>query len=132
MNPSKNSRKILKKNENPTRLEKGRQGESVAASYLQSHGYKILERNYRISKYEVDILAEKDNTLIFCEVKMRSSLKYGSPEYNVGSVKLHKLTKAALLYLNRCPYNGAVRFDVLAVNPYKDGFEVRHIKDVLY
>ncbi|OFY65929.1 MAG: hypothetical protein A3H98_05230 [Bacteroidetes bacterium RIFCSPLOWO2_02_FULL_36_8] len=123
---------MLKKSENPTLLEKGRQGESVAAVYLQRHGYTIKERNYRISKYEVDILAEKDNTLVFCEVKMRSNIKNGSPEYNVGADKLHKLTRAAMLYLNYFPYAGAVRLDVLAVNPYKDGFEVKHYKDVLY
>lgn len=73
-------------------------GENAACSYLSKKGYKILERNFRKSYGEIDIIAKKDNILIFIEVKTRSSNKYGTPFESIAPWKLKSLLHAAKFY----------------------------------
>lgn len=77
----------------------GQLGEDMAAKYLCKQGYTILERNWRAGKLgEVDIIATKNNALIFVEVKMRKSKKYGEPVEAVGKRKLDHIKKVAWAY----------------------------------
>ena len=62
----------------------GKKGEEIAANYLAEKGYKIIARNWRFGKDEIDIIAEHDNFLVIIEVKTRSSSDYGEPEEAVG------------------------------------------------
>lgn len=76
----------------------GKAGEDFAVKLLLKEGYKILERNFRSHFGEVDIVALKDNTLIFAEVKTRYSNKFGSPLEAVTPFKIRKLSKTAQYY----------------------------------
>ncbi|MBU0489438.1 MAG: YraN family protein, partial [Bacteroidetes bacterium] len=53
------------------KLEIGKKGEEIASAFLEKKGYKILEMNYRVGSYEVDIIAEKDDVIVIVEVKTR-------------------------------------------------------------
>lgn len=73
-------------------------GENAACSYLTRKGYKIIERNFRKGYGEIDIIALYSNTLIFVEVKTRSSDKYGTPFESIAPWKLKSLLHAARFY----------------------------------
>lgn len=94
----------------------GLRGENIAAGFLQGKGYHILERNYYTRYGELDIICEKDRTLVFVEVKTRKSTQCGFPEEAVTRQKINHLRKAALIYLNsrERPYR-EIRFDVIAI-----------------
>lgn len=108
----------------------GARGEELAADSLLSAGYRILERNFRSRGGEVDIVArDRDNTIVFVEVKTRSSLAFGLPQLAVTSRKQRQIAKGALTWLsrNRCHQQSA-RFDVIAVLLHDDGhFDLEHI-----
>lgn len=73
----------------------GKLGEDFAATFLSTRGYKILQRNFRSYFGEVDIVAIKDNSLIFVEVKTRFSKKFGNPFEAVTPSKVRKISKTA-------------------------------------
>jgi putative endonuclease len=75
-------------------IELGKQGEKLAADYLVRLNYSILRRNWRYSRYELDIIALKNNVLHFIEVKLRSSKSFGFPKEQVSKKKFRDLTKA--------------------------------------
>src|SRR5215203_1630110 len=78
----------------------GERGENVAAKFLRNQGYKILERNFRTSLGEIDIIARDGRTLVFVEVKTRV-YDDPAPEENVNAHKQHQITKSAKMYLGR-------------------------------
>lgn len=73
-------------------------GEDAAAKYLQDKGYKIIERNYRKSHTEIDIIALSGSTLVFIEVKARSSNTFGTPFESIPPWKVNNLVKTAQFY----------------------------------
>jgi len=94
----------------------GNLGESAAADYLSNTGYDILERKYRLKIGEIDIIAKKDNVIVFIEVKTRRSTKYGSPAEAVTYRKQQKIMNTALCYLKQIDQNNACcRFDVMEI-----------------
>lgn len=95
-------------------LEHGRMGEDAAAAQLEKEGYAIRERNYRCPGGEIDIIAQKDGFLAFCEVKAR--LPDGIPPREaVTAAKQNRLIRAALTYLSEHPLELQPRFDVIEV-----------------
>ena len=95
---------------------KGVLGETLAKEYLLGRGYSILESRYRTRQGEVDLIAEKDKTLVFIEVKARTGQRYGRPAEAVTKQKQRHLTSAALAYLQQTGRESAVcRFDVMEV-----------------
>jgi len=94
--------------------EKGKIGEKLAEEYLVNHGYRILHTNWRIRRYEVDIIAQKEDFLIFCEVKYRSSSAFGEPESFVTPRKQRNIIKAASSYVGLNRWQGESRFDVIS------------------
>jgi putative endonuclease len=98
----------------------GNTGEALAAVYLSEKGYKILHQNWRYSRWEVDIIAEKDGILHFVEVKTRRTGKFGHPEENVDKKKMQNLINAAEAYLYQQPQWKRIQFDVLAITILKD------------
>lgn len=95
----------------------GRKGEELAAKHLEKHGYKIIERNYRIRGGEIDLVALQGNTLVFIEVKTRTSHKFGLPEESITRHKLKFLERAALFYrASRKNLPLAERIDVVTVD----------------
>ena len=99
-----------------SRIELGKRGEELAIGFLKKLRYKILEKNFRCKFGEIDIIALQGNTLVFVEVKTRSSLEYGCPQTSVTAKKRNQLTKVAFFYLqkNRL-FDRAARFDVVAI-----------------
>ena len=96
--------------------ELARIGEEHAARYLRSRGYRIVERNYRGAGAEVDIVAEHRGTLVFVEVKARSSDEYGAPREAVTWWKQHRIARAAACYVAlREGRERVMRFDVVEV-----------------
>ena len=97
----------------------GRYGEDVAARYLMDAGLVILERNWRCRAGELDIIATDGPILIFCEVKTRSSLTFGSPAEAITPAKAARIRRVALQWLiaNRdgSSFWPELRFDVIGV-----------------
>jgi putative endonuclease len=83
------------------RTKIGTGGESIAASYLESHGMSVVARNIRSRFGEVDLVADDGETLVFVEVKTRRSTAYGTVEESVTARKRARLGKTAALYLQR-------------------------------
>lgn len=95
----------------------GKRGENIAAEYLQKHGYKIIDRNFRIRGGEIDIIAIEKNTLVIVEVKTRTSHKFGLPEESVTVHKLKFLERAAEFYRSSAKNLPlAERIDVITVD----------------
>ena len=95
--------------------ELGKLGEELAVEYLQKEGYTILETNWIFQKAEIDILAQKDNTLAVVEVKTRSSIDFGLPQDFVKPKKIQLLVKAVNAYVTENDLDVDVRFDIIAI-----------------
>ena len=95
----------------------GSDGEKIAASYLQEHGYRIILKNFFCDSGEVDIIAKDGVYLCFIEVKFRADLSEGYPEEAVDERKIRRISKSALSYLNMCGLADTVpcRFDVVSI-----------------
>lgn len=78
----------------------GEFGEKIARNLLEKKGYKIIEKNYRCKEGEIDIIAEIKKSLVFVEVRTKSSDKFGSPEESITSNKKEKIVNSVFNYLN--------------------------------
>lgn len=113
--------------------ETGKIGEEIAAEYLQKKGFKVIERNWRIEKWEVDIIAEDKDERVFVEVKTRFSEDYGNPADAVTKKKQRYLINAANLYAQQNNYDGRMRFDVVCVYLEKGKKAlVEHMEEAFY
>ena len=95
--------------------EIGKQGEELAANWLAEKGWQILERNWRYSHAEIDIIAFFESKLHFIEVKTRTGIKYGLPEDSVTAAKFRHLKKAASVYMKRYPQIKWIQFDIISI-----------------
>ena len=94
----------------------GRLGEEATARLLEQRGWRILARNFRRRFGEIDIVARQGETLVFVEVKTRSSARFGAPAEAVDARKRRRLSKTALDYMMRTHLTGvSARFDVASV-----------------
>jgi putative endonuclease len=110
--------------------EIGQRGEEMAVSFLKGLNYQILERNYRCKLGEVDIIALDNDTLVFIEVRTRSSLDFGLPQESINRRKRHQISKVALEFMLRKKMkNIPARFDVVAISLEPGKEKVDHIKD---
>ncbi|MFO7975523.1 MAG: YraN family protein [Candidatus Hydrogenedentota bacterium] len=109
----------------------GQRGEDLAARFLRRHGYKILGRNVSFGRYELDIIAQKGDTVAFVEVKTRRNSEMVDPEENVGYEKQRRIRRAAYQYIDaRDDPNLYYRFDIIAVViPEAGKPDIRHIPD---
>jgi putative endonuclease len=114
-----------------TTRARGIRGESLAVKYLKKKGYKIIERNYRCQWGEIDLIARDGKTLIFVEIKSRSSSDFGLPQDAVDRFKQEKLIQAAKAYMAEHHVQETIpaRFDVVAVQLTPSGPEMELIKD---
>ena len=104
----------------------GAQGEADAKAFLLQKGAKILDANYRRPTGEIDIIARHRRTILFVEVKRRSSLRFGRPAEAVDRAKQAHILRTAQLYLQENRLTDApVRFDVIEILPG----EIRHIEN---
>lgn len=94
----------------------GNRGEIEAARFLQQLGYKILHRQLRSRFGELDLVAVDKDTIVFVEVKTRSSTDVGHPTEAITPAKQAKMTRSALAFLKRNRWlNQRARFDVIAI-----------------
>ena len=107
----------------------GEMGEERARDFLIENGYKIRETKWRTGSLELDIIAEKDDTLVIVEVKTRSGAFADNPEQYVDNRKIRNIVNAAERYIMRYDWNGDTRFDVIAVVINGQKVEIDHIED---
>lgn len=108
----------------------GKRSERLAAEYLKLQGYRILETNYRSSQGEIDIIAREKDTLVFVEVKARSSRHFGSAKAAVTPAKQRKISMVALEYLKRTGRSDIrARFDVVAIDTTAGKTDIEVVKN---
>ena len=115
-----------------THLELGNRGESIAERHLLECGYKIIERNWRFSRAEVDIIAKEGDVLVFVEVKTRSSEVFGKPEESITSKKEALLKDAAAVYMEQINHEWEIRFDIIAITIKGSTYSIEHFKDAFF
>jgi putative endonuclease len=94
----------------------GKKGEDIAANHLAAAGYRIVERNWRCSQGELDIVAQRDDETVFVEVKTRSSLAFGHPFDAITPAKLARLRRLAGAWcMSTGPVSSQIRIDIVSV-----------------
>lgn len=117
-----------------SKLQEGKKGEDLAVSFLKNLGYQIIDRNFRLRNGEIDIvcLDKEKTTLVFVEVKTRSSDEFGSPLEAITWWKLKALTRAAQFYkISHRGLPDLMRIDAVSVklSETRDP-EIEHIKNI--
>lgn len=107
----------------------GKEGEDLAADYLNRNGYVIRHRNWRFRHLELDIVAEKDGLLVVVEVKTRRNEDFGLPEDAVDDKKIRRTVSATESYIEKNDVGLPVRFDVICIVGTRPPFQIEHIED---
>lgn len=109
----------------------GKWGEEVAAEFLVSKGYTILERDWKIGHRDIDIIARTpDETIVFIEVKTRTSDVITKPEDAITTQKIKNIGKAANAYVKAYQLWNDLRFDVISIiGDRKENVQINHIVD---
>ncbi|NDV23890.1 YraN family protein [Desulfovibrio sp. JC022] len=111
-------------------LDFGQAGEDYAVRFLENRGYSVRQRNWRWKQWELDIICEKGDELIFVEVKTRRGRNTRSGIEAVTPAKQKKLIKAATRYLSAFGYwERPCRFDLIIVTDDGTGFRAEHIEN---
>ena len=104
---------------------RGAEGEYLVRDYLVGQRIRVLDMNYRRATGEIDVIAQEGATVVFIEVKRRTTARFGRPAEAVTPVKRARIVRTALLYLQQKRLMDApVRFDVVELTPG----EIRHIR----
>lgn len=106
-------------------------GEKLAANHMKNKGYCILDQNYRTKIGELDIIAKKDNSIVFIEVKTRTSNVYGRPSEAVDTKKQKKIRRLSQQYIvyKNLKENWIYRFDVIEVHIIGKKYKIEHIEN---
>lgn len=110
----------------------GAEGEELAKQHLLFNGYKILEQNWRFGKYEIDIIASKNDTIAIVEVKTRKTDTFGEPEIFVTKQKQKFLIAAANEYIVSNNIELESRFDIIAIIRDNNSTTVKHLEGAFY
>lgn len=114
----------------PRHVDFGNAGEDFAARFLANRGFDLRQRNWRWKQWELDIICEKGDELIFVEVKTRAGRNVLSGIQAVTPAKQRKLVKAATHYLSAMDlWDRPCRFDLVIVNDDGNGFTAEHIQN---
>lgn len=114
-------------------INTGTLGEQLACNWLRSQGFSILEQNYWLQNYEIDIIAQRLQFIHFIEVKTRSSLNFGQPESFVDNSKLDRMKIVAIQYLEEQPKFQKYwpQYDIIAVTLYQNNtHKIDYIRDL--
>jgi len=117
--PKKNTKKV------------GDKGEQIAVDFLKTNNYKILERNFRSGKSEIDIIGKKKDFIIFFEVKSRSQHQNNNPGDLLSNAQQNRIVNAAHDYIVEKDLDLEARFDLIVVLLDKSN-SVEHIEDAFY
>ncbi|MCZ8216876.1 MAG: YraN family protein [Cyclobacteriaceae bacterium] len=113
------------------KIKTGNKGEELAANFLVAKGYAIVAKNYRYKHAEIDLIARKDQWLIFVEVKTRHSVAFGEPESFVTNKKAAKVIEGAEQYVFEQKWAGPIRFDIVSIKLDKE-IIIEHFEDAFY
>jgi putative endonuclease len=105
----------------------GSKGEEIAAGFLVNKGYKILHRNWRSGKKELDIIATNGDLLVIAEIKTRSNFDFGFPEEAVNKKKQKFIKSAAEAFIEANRQYMNIRFDIISI--LMDG---EHVKEIMH
>jgi putative endonuclease len=110
----------------------GRHGEQAAVEYLERAGLRILDRNWRCAAGEIDIVAAERQVLVICEVKTRSSTRYGSPLEAISRSKRARLRRLAVQWLvAHGILFDEVRIDAIGLIRDESGhYQIEHVRGV--
>ncbi len=107
---------------------KGSEAEEIAVSYLQGQQLVLVARNYRCRFGEIDLIMYDKETLVFIEVRMRTSEKYGGAAASITFTKRAKILRTARYYLAESDFESPCRFDVLLLSG-SHGQEIEWLRD---
>ena len=108
----------------------GKLADELAEQFLVQKNYKILAKNYRYQKAEIDIIAEFENQIIIVEVKARKTDAFMLPQEAINKKKIRLIVSAANDFLEQNNINLETRFDVISVLPNETGkLEINHIEN---
>ena len=107
----------------------GTKGEDLAVEYLKDKGHNIIERNWRLSGYEIDIISEHQEFIVFVEVKTRSTSQWGNPEEAIGKQRMRRMINGASNYLKLNNIDKPARFDVVAIIASGEEKEIEYFED---
>jgi putative endonuclease len=110
----------------------GQKGEDLATDYLEKKGFKILFRNWKWGKNEIDIIAENKDFIIFAEVKTRNDDFQIHPITAVNKDKQNSIIRAANGYIQKFRIDKEGRFDIITVIKSGDSFDLDHIESAFY
>ena len=112
-----------------TKIEIGQRGEEVAYAYLLESGCRVLIRNFRFKRSEIDIIFIEDDFLVFGEVKYRINTGFGYSESFVSEAQEEKIREAAEEYLILNSWIGPIRFDIVSISGPLTDPDIEHFKD---
>lgn len=119
-------------------FETGKLGEEIAADYLRKHNFEILQKNWKTKFGEIDLIATKNNLLIFVEVKLKVGEDFGTPEEMINSPKLSQVQNTAVAFLQQKPeiekqYKG-YRIDAVCIvlNQNKEVLRINHYENITF
>ncbi len=112
--------------------EKGDLGENLAADYLEKSGYKILEKKWKYSRFELDLIVESKTHLVFVEVKTRYSNVYGEPWEAVNKAKRKKICLSGDAYIRQMQSVKEPRFDIISILHMNGGTQILHLEDAFW
>ena len=107
----------------------GVKGEDLAVDFLKDRGHKIIERNWRLSGYEIDIISEHQEFIVFVEVKTRSTSHWGNPEEAIGRQRMRRMINGASNSLKLNNIDRPARFDVVAIIVSDKEKEIEYSED---
>jgi putative endonuclease len=111
----------------------GQKGEDLVAAWYEAAGYRILDRNWRCREGELDLVASRGRTVVFCEVKTRRSTRFGAPVEAVTATKQRRLRTLALQWLAaQSERGGDLRFDVASVLFPREGRPVIEVLEAVF
>ena len=110
----------------------GKEGEDLAVDFLLKNGYKIVVRNWHFKKAEIDIIAQKGDTLVAVEVKTRSTDVFGDPQEFLKPKQKNLLITAMNEYVVSNDLDVEVRFDVIGIIKTQKGFKIEHLEDAFF
>lgn len=110
----------------------GQSGEDLATAWLKEKGMRVLVRNFRCPGGEIDLVCEDESTLVFVEVKTRTTVNYGVPGQAVDRNKTRKMIRAAMTYLSqKKAWDRSCRFDFVGIVFQAGEITVEHLEDVI-
>ena len=112
----------------------GNSGEKLACEYLEKENYRILEKNFKCSQGEIDIIAYDINKkeIVFFEVKTRTNFNYGIPSESINKIKKMHIKRSIEYYLYKKGFvNAFVRVDAIEIVIHNGAYKLNHIKSIL-